>query len=1152
MSRHKENNPLPTKQRPSLASMTKNVSSDDFFTDSILENSSIPSPSPTKSSLVKPRRAIGLTRVLQTVKESNQQLNKPTNPENGNPRSDRHLQPGLPIPKKKSRSPLRTNGLSTPPRSRSLTAQSEFSSPPAGMTDVYQRIADEEDLVATEREPDSDDDDLENGPQDTMDEDFDIPANGEQARETPTQNQRASRPINSGQLHEDDMKVNPPLDNVDTVSDAPTLDFIQNEMTDRVLAAKLTPHVVDRAKDRARLDKLRQSRIPIDFKNSPKLNTQGLNGQTYQRSTMGSLSKGPITFDGRFEINKDEPKMAPSEPSASSTPQKRVPAFSRATRSNVTKEPITYASGTDGPADFGRGERVIAFSRATRPHDSELAKFAQESDMAETGPRLVAFSQAARPSNQARAHSEEPEQTEDFNGANNDTLTSVLSEPLPGATPQTLKTRTSTFLAKWRQHTAERRSEKSESATSEATSPIDWVAAGADVPLPSVEQTAGPQETPTQSPLPSIHKQRSIDRIRKWENDFTGLSFQVSDSPPVRNRPNLNDSLREREIENLTKQAVTTNRLGEIQEKDPNVLVRKSSRNFTPEERQLPQSKADRQEADVSLDRKLGLDEDLLPYAPVSLHRSSSNSTTKSTSSQKMSQSSHDSLDHLQRLARAASTTPRASPVLQQPKANIINRPTLNFAARTTLPDRGFDNEASPEPPNKEPPHVPVQIVAETPKVIGAWTDTILPDTVKTVRQQKNTTYYAETPHVNAGGWIDTPVPNGKRLPSVPIPTTIEEVTEELTNGAVSEEAGAAASEKDQILHLDVVGGIATGEEHPESLKTQVSAVLPSALANVLNEAKQKRLASNGITEYRDDTLNLGDATIQSFEELLNDAEDITADISGLIRAGAEEEFLRQRHKTSEPDTDANNSEVVFIGHLTSRMERLMSNIHEARKGISRLEQKVAHSPPMDEQKALAPIIPLDHDQPCEICGRSTTPHTHPYVNLNSWLPMTYSIVTLPIPLLFNPRRKGEGGILRRPTLLGWLTMTIWTWYLIECVMCEIYARPLYAEQYAWPTEPEPEFPLVLPTMLFRWTHFDQFAPGVWRVLVAIYRMMGMILGFTDGFVEHSKPTIDSSTITTAAATQATRAAWNIVQNLLPGAGYGAEPDLSMTTDEYL
>ena len=70
-----------------------------------------------------------------------------------------------------------------------------------------------------------------------------------------------------------------------------------------------------------------------------------------------------------------------------------------------------------------------------------------------------------------------------------------------------------------------------------------------------------------------------------------------------------------------------------------------------------------------------------------------------------------------------------------------------------------------------------------TPKVTGAWTDTILPDTVKTARQTgKAQSRFVKTPQVNAGGWIDTPMVNGNRQSSALAPMTIEEVTEEITS----------------------------------------------------------------------------------------------------------------------------------------------------------------------------------------------------------------------------------------------------------------------------------------------------------------------------------------------------------------------------------
>ncbi|KAK5044870.1 hypothetical protein LTR84_010408 [Exophiala bonariae] len=1155
MSRHKENNPLSTKQRPSIASMIKNTPSDDFFTDSIVENSSIPSPSPKKGVSVKPRRAVGITRALQTARELNQRSNRPSRPENDGSTPKTHLQPALSVSKKKSRSPLRSNDLSTPPRSKSLTLPPEFSSPPAGMTDVYQRIADEEDLVATEREAGSDEDDneLENGPQDSFDEDIDMLVDKSPPVVIHPQGQLPSQEAKSATPSEDDMKENENFDTPDNLSEAATLDFINNEMTDRVLAAKLTPHVVDRAKDRARLEKLRQSRIPIDFKNSPKLVEKNLNGQAYQRNTIGNLSRGPLTFDNHVETGRDGLKKTASESSASSTPQKRIAAFSRATRPNVTHDRVTVESHNDRFTDIGKRDRVIAFSRAKRSQDGLSGKDIFHANLPETGPKLVAFSRSERPARHTRAHSEEPEQTGEIFGAD-DTQTSILSEPLPGATPQSLikkKQDTASFLAKWRQQAAERRSEKTESATSD--DPIDWAAAGADIALPSVEQSSTPQDTPPRLDNPySIQKQRSIDRIRKWENDFTGLSFQVSDSPPVRNRPNLNDSIREREIEDLAKQAVTTNRLGEIQEKDPNVLVRKTSRNFSSEERQHTRPEVDNEDSKVISHNGPGLDEAVTTNAPVSLHRSSSNSTTKSISSQRISQTSHDSLDHLQRLARAVSTTPRASPVPRE--STFTTQPGSDKPVNTNSSQDDPGDQSTPQPRVNGTVRAVAQKIAETPKVIGAWTDTILPDTVKTVRQPGKASLIAETPHVNAGGWIDTPLATGKRLPPVPIPITIEEVTEDLTNFVASPHPVELESGQGPIIELGASNNISDRKELVDSPMDQVSAIPPSALANVLNKAKQKRSVTNDITDYREDTLNLGDATIQSFEDFLNNATDITADISGLIKDGAEEEFIRQRQKIHEGDAGTNDSEVVFIGHLTSRMERLMSNLHEARKGISRLEQKVSRSPPPNEQKAIVPTTSAVMDQSCAVCGHalSTQPHLHNYTDLESWLPMAYSVISVPIPLLFFPRRKGERGLLRRPTWLGWLTLAVWTWYLIECTMCELYARPLYAERYIWPTEPEPEFPLVLPTMILRWTRFEQFAPGIYRVLVAFYRMVGMILGFSDGFVDDINPRIIDEPTTTAVAPQVTKAAWNIVRNLLPGGGYGAEPDLSMMNDEII
>lgn len=118
--------------------------------------------------------------------------------------------------------------------------------------------------------------------------------------------------------------------------------------------------------------------------------------------------------------------------------------------------------------------------------------------------------------------------------------------------------------------------------------------------------------------------------------------------------------------------------------------------------------------------------------------------------------------------------------------------------------------------------------------------------------------------------------------------------------------------------------------------------------------------------------------------------------------------------------------------------------------------------------------------------------------------------------------------------------------------MAELYARPLYAERYVFPPPgvAEPEFPFVLPTMLYRWM-FGRYgnyllAPlfGIFavlgRVVVAVYRVMAMALGWSDGFVDDDKTKMAS----------ATRAAARMVQSVLPGAEGGE--GWSMMNDEVL
>ncbi|KAJ9610367.1 hypothetical protein H2200_005144 [Cladophialophora chaetospira] len=1194
MLRNKENNPLSTTQRNGLHA--RNQPSEEFFTDSILDDSRhsnislIPSPSKAKAkpAPVKPRRAVPTAKALQAAKDFGNKQTRTSLLDYTNARLNRQGQQLKPPPKFAKRkssspspSPVRTNGLTTPPQSRHgppVRSPSEFSSPPGGLNESYQRIADEEDLAATERDVDSDDDEVEPDQQDTFGSNADV-------NPTPDADDAVGKGTSEdAHASEHSTPVQAPV-NLDEMSGSfsapPTLDFVQNEMSDRVLAAKLTPHFIDRARDRQRLQRLRQS-VPINFGDAP--NEHQIHAGPKRNDLASIANRGPINFDNIPSVDANGFQRAHSDTSADVTLNKRFTAFGKAARKAPKKPDPEDDDGSDTPDELREVERTLNLNQANRRRGKLAGETEHPSGQEQ---KRAPFS---RSYDQPRAYGAPLPMYDDLPLPDDPTVasvSSVRSEPISVATADKRTTdATRSFLARWRHETAQKRAAKaledeqkavprSERAASARDhleerrhgdgneSEVDWAAAGADVPVPSIEKSSTPRDTPPPKVLPSpISKQRSIDRIRKWENDFTGMSFQVSESPPVRGRNALNDSFREKEMEDLTKQAVTSNRLDEIRVKDPNVVVRKTSRSFTPEERK-PASREPREGDSKDVGRAI-------PDTPIVVYRSSSQSTDKSKASQG---SMPDSLEQLQRLVRAVSTTPKASPALQ----NMVRE--VEEASAISLPPSEEDLKRQSPEARTNGLHINKR-VAETPRVIGAWTDTILPDTVKTQKQKEKLSKYAQTPQVSAGGWIDTPLPNGDRLPRIPIPDTVEEVTEDITDDHI-QQPNDEVTETQERLDLPIAP---REEQQTAALAPSASQQIilpPSALTNVLNEAKQKRLASRDLADARPasrdetETLNLGDATIQSMEDLLTDAADITADLTTLIKTNAQEEVLalRQRSALLAPDGvgdgDSSTSDVAFIGHLTSRMERLMSNLHEARKGISRLEQRVSNAPAGtlggSSQEPQALVTGHDSTQPCAACGRSADdlmPHDHSHATkVTSFLaiPIAHTTFTLPIPLLFHPRtaanpkpkHKVWSFLPGRPTWLGYLTLTVWTWYILECTMTELYARPLYATQYTFPPPGvrEPEFPFVLPTMLSRWT-FGGYgsllaAPLVGlirtlaRLFVAIYRILAMAVGWSDGFVDDQRAN--------NVGAKASRIAVKVAESLVPDS-----EGLSMMNDEIL
>jgi hypothetical protein len=397
----------------------------------------------------------------------------------------------------------------------------------------------------------------------------------------------------------------------------------------------------------------------------------------------------------------------------------------------------------------------------------------------------------------------------------------------------------------------------------------------------------------------------------------------------------------------------------------------------------------------------------------------------------------------------------------------------------------------------------------QTPVVTGAWTDTILPNTVKTAKRQNDPSRYTQTPHVNAGGWIDTPVlNNARRHSSAMAAVPMEEIPEGLTDGldGKSSQPGFAPGH----LRADV-------EEQAGMPK--------SALAGLLDKAKRKLIAQDGeAVREGNDTLNLGDATIESLEDLLSLD---NADMTALIRMGAELEAREQMLSGGRGASASAESEL--LERLGSKLNQLRINIHDARRGISKLEQQVSHSEGAGDPQ------PPEKASLCQACG-----NVHAGLeSLRASHPSRVYLV-VPLPRFFHDRR--EGHWLPQPTLLGWTMLAFSVWFLSESAMCDRYCHPLYAEYYEWPDEPEPRFGYALPTMLWRWSRIRDFGPvllgPLWTLLVAFVRLWGQVLGLTDGFVD-AMPAMPSTAPKPIASDER-------IANTKWG------PDLTMMDDEYL
>lgn len=627
-------------------------------------------------------------------------------------------------------------------------------------------------------------------------------------------------------------------------------------------------------------------------------------------------------------------------------------------------------------------------------------------------------------------------------------------------------------------------------------------AAAADVV--STEAASSRSSTPTTAALRS----KSRDRVLEWElqdEDFTGRSLQISDSPPIRIRNATLDKILEQEISTVAKRAVTTNRLGELREKSSAEHLGRRSPSRSRERSQrrneaIPPEQGRSQESpgnEVKTPKNVegfGRGEPV-PDTPVVIYRSDSSSSRANEDSldgvgaeqstfQRPKHVRHDSHDLLRKLARATSASP-------SPSTEDIG---------VSIEQRRSDHARQPDDKNEQPP----ERSQKTPQAIKS-------------------NVYLKTPMVT-GAWIDTPLPTGGRGPPMPTPDIDDAETKTLQR------------DSQKIATGELIRKLSPHTTRPkmpdEDLKKTAPRLPRSALESIINAAKRKvqdddRLPLPNQTE-EDATLLLGDSTIHSLEELMVNDTDVSAllEPSPIALETKTTSTTRDKPLPSKPQSEddeespptspnqSNRPRLTDLQAYTrqlSRLSNLIPSLRETKNGLASLERAVSAPATPATSKALTqePKYPQQslstkdkecteagefHDfiWPCERCGcPAALSRTGPRDVRGYDYDFDLARISIPIPRLWRWRQESWRPRLTWP---GVVVFALWLLWIGEMWARDRYRRKRFAETMVGYgvdiNAPEP--PFVLAKVLWR-------RLGV-RLIFDLVRFWAGVLGWIMGF----------------------------------------------------
>lgn len=565
------------------------------------------------------------------------------------------------------------------------------------------------------------------------------------------------------------------------------------------------------------------------------------------------------------------------------------------------------------------------------------------------------------------------------------------------------------------------------------------------------------------------------------------------------------DAILTREIESLSRKALTTTRLDELRERDASDRSRSASPEiFRPVSREPLRSLspagggARKSSQDIPLPTQEGttrpsgpapsapiitttVNTDETAQAPATLEKGSEEPTDGAASSRRGSRARSDSQEILRRLSRTTSTTPPPEPRASKEEVGITVRgregreatrrgrlDVIKGDARlsvgfTGLPrdpsvDSGSDKRSNFAHSDSDPIEriegemqlfAPLDNQSERGSLRApslASDDDALNETP---RPAKPDPLMMPTPRVT-GSYVDTPA-------------TVK--TEKLEVGPLIDPTGAESSTTDSTKAL-AAGVIAATDEglmyRARNQNGPVQRTRPSSTVSARDGRQTSRSTSvstqrraRSLPRRRSTSLTNSAKPPTVKEDLMeiqrsNDVEDSTLDdFADLLDAHQRERVASGPHRVKLEESD--DDLLDTFDRMNRSLQTGLLGIQTAKRGIERLENEVSHV----DAKRLSHHHDINVSLVCPAC------HGHPSEGKG-----TVTYLRLPVPRLWNQKRGFKF------TLLGFLLFLLSLWYIAESTMCFYFCKP----QYCYPGQPcnwsldDPHWGYAIPVKLDQWT----------------------------------------------------------------------------------